>query len=194
MIVTVANAKGGVAKTTSCIYLAQAALLRDPDLPIEVLDADPQSSATQWSMDAEDDASPLGFDVHEANRATLERVARRHRSGLTLVDTPPAGQVLDVACNVADFVIVPTRPTPLDLQQTFKWTRTLAKPHAVLVLDADPRTTACRDTLESLDAEQIPRFDTVVRHRQDILKAFMRMPDKLWEYADVWKEMIEVLS
>ncbi|MBW3089249.1 ParA family protein [Bifidobacterium miconisargentati] len=194
MIITIANAKGGVSKTTSCVFMARAAVLRDPDMKVTVLDADPQSSATQWAMDAEDQGFDLGFEVRPVNQASLERMSRRRPDGLVLVDTPPSGQVLDATCRVADFVIVPTGATPLDLQQTFRWERCVDAPHAVLVVDADPRTTACRDTLESLDEEQVPRFDTVVRHRQDILKSFMRPPAKLWEYADAYRELMEVVA
>lgn len=45
MIVTIANAKGGVAKTTSAIYLAAAYAQRFEE-GATVLDADPQSSAS----------------------------------------------------------------------------------------------------------------------------------------------------
>lgn len=70
MIITIANAKGGVSKTTSAMYLAQAACLRDPEMEVLVLDADPQSSATQWAMDAEDQGTPLAFEVRPVNQAT----------------------------------------------------------------------------------------------------------------------------
>lgn len=194
MIITIANAKGGVGKTTSAMYLAQAAKLRDPDLTVTVLDADPQSSATQWAMDAEDQGVSLGFDVEPANSATLPRLSARRHAGLVLVDTPPSGVALNMACELADFVIIPTGPTPLDLQQTFKWERCVTKPRSVLVVDADPRTLACKATLEALDGEKAARFDTVVRHRQDIVRSFMTTPSKLWEYADVWAELLEALS
>lgn len=194
MIITIANAKGGVGKTTSIMYLAQAAIVKNPDLEVTILDADPQSSATQWALDAEDQGVRLGFSVRSANSATLARLSKRRPSGLVLVDTPPAGAALDEACRVADFVIIPTSPTPLDLQQTFKWDRLVSAPHCVLVLDADPRTVACRATLDALDAEKIARFDAVVRHRQDIVRSFMGAPSKLYEYAAVWSELRQVLS
>ena len=111
------------------------------------------------------------------------------------MDTPPSGAALDEACRVADFVIIPTSSTPLDLQQTFKWDRSIKdKPHCVLVLDADLRTLACRATIDALDAEGVARFDAVVCHRQDIVCSFMAAPSKLWEYADVWAELVEALS
>ena len=70
MIVTIANAKGGVAKTTSAIYLA-AAYARRFEEGATVLDADPQSSASLWASAAEQTAGPLTFDVLPANQATL---------------------------------------------------------------------------------------------------------------------------
>ena len=125
MIITIANAKGGVGKTTSAMYLAQAAKLRDPDLEVMVLDADPQSSVTQWALDAEGQGVSIGYRVDSANSATLSRLGKCRPSGLILVDTPPSGAALDEACRVADFVIIPTSLTPLDLQQTFKWDRSI---------------------------------------------------------------------
>lgn len=47
MRVALANAKGGVAKTTSCIYLA--AVLARRGIEVAVYDADPQSSASLWA-------------------------------------------------------------------------------------------------------------------------------------------------
>ena len=65
MIVTIANAKGGVAKTTSAIYLA-CAYARRFDEEAVILDADPQSSASLWRDMAEDQGEPLdGVDVRE---------------------------------------------------------------------------------------------------------------------------------
>ena len=76
MIVTIANAKGGVAKTTSAIYLA-AAYARRFEEGATVLDADPQSSASLWRDMAEENGGwPAGTDVMPANLST-----RRRRAG-----------------------------------------------------------------------------------------------------------------
>lgn len=76
MIVTIANAKGGVAKTTSAIYLA-CAYARRFDEEAVILDADPQSSASLWRDMAEDQGEPLdGVDVRAANLSTLQRLRR----------------------------------------------------------------------------------------------------------------------
>lgn len=81
MIVTTANAKGGVAKTTSAIYLA-AAYARRFEEGATVLDADPQSSASLWRDMAEVNGGwPAGTDVMPANLSTLQRLARAGHDG-----------------------------------------------------------------------------------------------------------------
>ena len=94
MRVALANAKGGVAKTTSCIYLA--AVLARRGIEVAVYDADPQSSASLWAAAAEQAGDPLPFDVLPANMATLAHLggdpAAREWS---IIDAPPQGPLLD---------------------------------------------------------------------------------------------------
>ena len=53
--IVVTNTKGGVGKTTTSIYLGTALA---PHGIIHVLDADPQGSATEWSLRAEETGQP----------------------------------------------------------------------------------------------------------------------------------------
>lgn len=195
MIVTMANAKGGVAKTTGAILLA-VAWVRRFEREAVVLDADPQSSASLWRDMAEDAGSGLGLvDVRPANLSTLRRVARMGvDAGLVVVDAPPQGRLLEEAMNVADFVIVPTSDSPLDLQQA--WATMAAIPSgaraAVLVSRAEVNTRAYADTIAGLDRAGTPRFDTVVRKRQEIKKMMGSLPDSSYEYAQVLDELLGV--
>lgn len=199
MIVTIANAKGGVAKTTTAVYLCAAhGLAVDGMDDAVLLDADVQASASLWRDMAADAGMDLGFDVMPANLSTLRRlrgsgVDRSH--GLTVVDAPPQGAVLEAAVAAADFVVVPASDSPLDLQQA--WATMAAIPEstssAVLVVRAEPRTTACADTLTALDQAGTPRFDTVVPKRQDIKRSMGSRPRKLYEYAGAYRELKEAL-
>lgn len=74
MRIAIANAKGGVAKTTSSIYIASVIVSRGGRAV--VYDADPQSSASLWAAAAEQTADPLTFDVLPANQATLRSSPR----------------------------------------------------------------------------------------------------------------------
>lgn len=193
MIVTMANAKGGVAKTTGAILLA-VAWARRFEREAVVLDADPQSSASLWRDMAEDAGSGLGLvDVRPANLSTLRRAGRLD-AGLVVVDAPPQGRLLEEAMNVADFVVVPTSDSPLDLQQA--WATMAAIPSgaraAVLVSRAEVNTRAYADTITGLDRAGTPRFDTVVRKRQEIKKMMGSLPDSSYEYAQALDELLGV--
>lgn len=195
MIATMANAKGGVAKTTGAILLA-VAWARRFEREAVVLDADPQSSASLWRDMAEDAGSGLGLvDVRPANLSTLRRAARMGvDAGLVVVDAPPQGRLLEEAMNVADFVVVPTSDSPLDLQQA--WATMAATPAggraAVLVSRAEVNTRAFMDTIAGLDRAGTPRFDTVVRKRQEIKKMMGSLPDSSYEYAQALDELLGV--
>lgn len=197
LVVAVANAKGGVAKTTSSIYLASA-FARRTDRRALVLDADVQSSASRWRDLAEDSGGGLsGVDVEPANLSTLQRLRRRLSGahGLVVVDAPPAGPVLEAALAAADFVIVPTSDSPLDLQQAYATMGVAPAGRAsVLLAVAEPRTVAFAATVGSLDQTGTPRFDAVVRKRQEIKTAFGHDPRTTWEYALVLDELLEVVG
>lgn len=195
MIVTMANAKGGVAKTTGAILLA-VAWARRFEREAVVLDADPQSSASLWRDMAEDAGSGLGLvDVRPANLSTLRRVARMGvDAGLVVVDAPPQGRLLEEAMKVADFVVVPTSDSPLDLQQAWATMAAISAGAraAVLVSRAEVNTRAYVDTIAGLDRAATPRFDTVVRKRQEIKKMMGSLPDSSYEYAQALDELLEV--
>lgn len=116
MRIAIANAKGGVAKTTSSIYIASVIVSRGGRAV--VYDADPQSSASLWASAAEQTAGPLTFDVLPANQATLRQLAAgSDPDEWAIIDAPPQGPTLDMAIKAADFVIVPASDSPMDLQQ-----------------------------------------------------------------------------
>ncbi|PLS29591.1 peptide transporter [Bifidobacterium margollesii] len=193
MRIALANAKGGVAKTTSAIYLASAAARRG--LKARVLDADPQSSASLWRDMAAESGEPLDFAVEPANMSTLKRPDRMG-DGWEFVDAPPSGPVLARAIGCADMVIVPASDSPLDLQQAWSTMGTIPDsiPAAVLIVRAETNTRAFDLVRGALDEQRTPRFDTVVRKRQDVKMGLNRRPGKLWEYAEAFDELKRFLT
>ncbi|MBT1167318.1 ParA family protein [Bifidobacterium simiarum] len=189
MRIALANAKGGVAKTTSAIYLASAATRRG--INARVLDADPQSSASLWKDMAEESGEPLDFDVTPANMSTLRRTGDMSTDEWEFVDAPPSGPVLARAIETADMVIVPASDSPLDLQQAWSTMGTIPDsiPAAVLIVRAETNTRAFEQVRDALDEQETPRFDTVVRKRQDVKMGLNHRPDKLWEYAEAFDEL-----
>ncbi|MDN5978660.1 MULTISPECIES: ParA family protein [Bifidobacterium] len=194
MILTIANAKGGVAKSTSSIYLAET--IRRRGGGVTVYDADPQSTSSLWADAARDAGDPLDFEVRPANLSTLSRLhGSADKTGWSIVDAPPQGKLLQASLDAADFVIIPTSDSPLDLQQAWAMLDE-TRPHtsaAVLVVKAEPHTTAFRETMGALHQADTPRFDTVIPKRQRIKKALGTRPRELFEYRDLLSEL-EFLS
>ena len=97
MIISVINLKGGSGKTTTAMALATAAARHNRN--VSVLDTDPQGDATTWAGDAEDAGETLPFTVDSANIGKLKRLRKTMADDeLVIIDCPPAGNVVDVAC------------------------------------------------------------------------------------------------
>lgn len=192
MIVAVVNIKGGVGKTTTAIALAT--LAARAGLDTVVLDADEQSSASLWAWNAEQDGRPLPFPVESANIATLRRL--EHDDGrFVVIDTPPTGKVTDEAKDVADFVIVPTSPNSIDLQQTSAVSDNLeesGKPYAVLIVRAEPHTIALKSAQEYFREKDTSLFDTVIPKRADLGNVYGQpFGSSMYGYEDVYRELKE---
>lgn len=184
MRIAIANAKGGVAKTTSSIYIASVIVSRGGRAV--VYDADPQSSASLWASAAEQTAGPLTFDVLPANQATLRQLAAgSDPDEWAIIDAPPQGPTLDMAIKAADFVIVPASDSPMDLQQAWS-TLDMARmstPAALLLVKAERSTKAFHDTMDALNAMDTPRFDTIVPKAQSYKRSLGTNPHQLGNTA-----------
>ena len=67
-IISITNQKGGVAKTTTAIHLAQALAKRKSDYNILLIDLDSQQNATSVLLaDVDQDASATSFDLFSGN-------------------------------------------------------------------------------------------------------------------------------
>lgn len=189
MRIAIASAKGGVAKTTTAMFLAAAARRRD--MGARVLDADPQASASVWADTAAETGTGVGFEVVPANLST---VSKKGREGVwEFVDCPPSGRLLEVALKESDFVIVPSSDSATDLQQAWATLDIGSTPRALLLTRVEPRTRAFQASLEALTQAHTPRFDTVVAKRQAVKTAFGTSSDHLFEYGQVFQELLSAL-
>jgi chromosome partitioning protein len=190
VIITFANTKGGVAKTTSAM-LSALALSKKGDL-VEVWDADPQGSASDWAMSARDSSDPLPFSVRSVNLAMLKR-AQASEGSIVLIDTPPGdSQLIDASARISDLVVIPTDSSTLDVSRTLETFAALSGvPRAVLVVRAEERTRLLQDLLASLDEAEVPRFTSVIPKRQGIKDAFGTAASELFTYESFVEEVKE---
>lgn len=114
LTVALVSQKGGAGKTTLAINLAVASELAGR--PALVVDLDPQASAATWG-DSREAEAPVVVSAQAARLAEVLATAREHGAALTLIDTAPHAEAAALAAaRAADLVLVPCRPSVLDLR------------------------------------------------------------------------------
>ena len=188
-VVAVVNTKGGVGKTTTSMYLAAAAAREG--LRVRVVDMDMQGTASDWFLLAEEEGEGLPFEVVTMNVASLKRGLADRDVDVAIIDTPPGqGAVIDAAIDAADFVVVASGVGSADMWRTAATAEVMGGvPWKVLVVRAEKNTVALRETLSYLDEGGVPRFDTVIPTRQEIVRAPGTIPTELHGYEQVWNEL-----
>ena len=147
-VITIAARKGGVGKTTLAMHLS--VLASEPDRPALLLDTDPQRSLAWWHRLREADVPNL---IEADARELPELVAAAKREGIArvIIDTPPhAEDSILGAMRVADLVLVPTRPGPLDLAAvatTLELAERVGKAPLAVINHAPPRTGAAEPAI-----------------------------------------------
>jgi len=167
-VISVANQKGGVGKTTVTMQLAAIMSRR---LRVLVVDVDPQQSTVWW---AENARTRIPFDF--AGNQHPNVLGRMRELGVdydvVLVDTPGSLEDtprLETALDASDFVIVPMTPEPLAVEPTMRTITRLIEPrhlrHAVLLNRIDSRSRAqlsgWRELLDQTFG--VPRFEGYLR-------------------------------
>lgn len=148
-VLVVLNGKGGVGKTTTAVNLAA---IFSETMSVLLVDADPQGSASWWVERGKQ--SPSFDTAKETNPDLLGKLKALPDYELVVVDTPPAlnSQTLATVVPIADYLLLPTPPAPMDLAALVTTVREAVAPagvaHRVLLTKVDSRSLG-----EALDAQ-----------------------------------------
>ncbi|MBU0726378.1 MAG: ParA family protein [Alphaproteobacteria bacterium] len=152
-VITIAQQKGGAGKTTLAAHLAVA--WASAGRSVVVLDIDPQASLTGWAEIRK--ALPTAPEMPDIRAITGWRVASevdklKKDFDVVLIDSPPHAETeARVAIRVADLVVVPIQPSPMDLWAT-QATLDLAKQEKsaiLLVLNRMPPRARLAEAMEA---------------------------------------------
>lgn len=134
--IAIISQKGGAGKTTIAIHLAVAAT--QAGMNTAIIDLDPQASSANWS-DRRKAELPVVVSAHASRLEQVLDTTRTTGGQLAIIDTAPHSDkaALDAA-RASDFVLVPCRPSILDLEAIANSLdlAKLAGKRAVVVLNA----------------------------------------------------------
>ncbi|MCL5674303.1 MAG: AAA family ATPase [Candidatus Omnitrophica bacterium] len=125
-IITIANGKGGVGKSTIAINLAGALSLK---VKVFLVDADPQGTVSDWFGNRQGESPDLfsGKNLQitsipwSAAELTANLVNQAKKFTFTIIDCGPANdKVTRTAFALSNFAIIPITPSPYDIHSARK--------------------------------------------------------------------------
>lgn len=159
-VVAIVSQKGGSGKTTTAINLAVAG--HEAKRSVLVIDLDIQASAYNWHQ-ARTEKEPPVLPTHHAALPQVLKAAQDQGVDLVLIDTAGKTEVdTREAVDVANLVLIPCRPSAMDLRAIMNTVRLCQgrdKVPFVVLSQVEPQGTAsteARETLESLNVKVLP--------------------------------------
>jgi chromosome partitioning protein len=143
-VVTLASLKGGTGKTTVALNLAVAAI--GAGIHTVLVDLDPQQASAKWGdLRRVMGCGPRVLSAMAARLPLAIERAERMGAELVIIDTAAHAEgILTAAIEATDLVLMPCRPTVIDLQHlaaTAQFAASRRKPTAVLLNAVQSRTT-----------------------------------------------------
>src|SRR5665213_3656922 len=112
-IIAIVSEKGGSGKTTAAVTLAVAA--EQFGQATAIFDLDPRANSAVWG-DRREGKAPAVVPAQAPRLPVLLDQARRQDADLVILEAPGnALGVAEIACAVADLILIPCRPSPPDL-------------------------------------------------------------------------------
>ena len=115
-VISIAQRKGGVGKTTVAVCLAAELKARGHN--VTLVDADPQCSASRWADPGNLDFPVAELVLGEQSVVTWAKEVQRINADYVVLDTAPNDRSLGATCAISDLVVVPCTPSGLDLEAT----------------------------------------------------------------------------
>jgi chromosome partitioning protein len=149
--IAIVSQKGGAGKTTLAIHLAVA--VTHAGMNAAVIDLDPQASSAKWA-DRCQTALPVVISAHASRLAQVLEAAKAEGGELAIIDTAPQSDNTALeAARMANVVLVPCRPSILDLEaiaNSLDIAKLAHKPATVILNAVSPTGSEANEAAEAI--------------------------------------------
>ena len=174
LIIAVANLKGGVAKTTTAVHLAEYLRRLGPTV---LVDGDPNRSAMAWAGRNE---RPASDSLHVITEMEVPQYAQK--ACCYVFDTKARPEIDDIKAMIraAKVIIIPTPPSGDDMRVTATLAMALQEAgstsHRILLTRVPDRgrATAVLEAQRFFKMQGIPAFKSYVRQYEAYKHAFIQ--------------------
>ncbi len=150
--IIVMSQKGGSGKTTLVAHLAVEAE-RSGDTPVWIIDTDKQGTLSLWHERREQE-TPQRADVPFTRmKAGLVAIEERGAVYCFMDTAPTVSQQNSSLIDLADFILIPVRPSPADLwavSETITQVKEAGKPFLFVLTQAKPQASITAQTVAAL--------------------------------------------
>ncbi len=164
-VITVAQQKGGVGKSTLATHLAVA--FADMGYSTMLFDTDPQGTCSHWRAQRKKD--DIGLIATSGWRLTRDLSMAREANDVIIIDTPPHAEMdIKVSTRAADLVVVPLQPSPADMwavKETISTIMGESRNCMVVLNRVVQRANITMETKEKLAQMEIPVAQTEIGNR-----------------------------
>jgi chromosome partitioning protein len=159
--------KGGAGKTTLALHWAVEAEAKGKRRVV-LVDVDPQGSAAAWFKRRELD-TPLLVQTSAAKLPDVLNACVADNVDYVIVDTAPHAEATAAdAARAADAVVIPSRPSVLDLEAigaTVDIVRAVRRPAAIILNACPARSPVIEQARAALGAYELPICPTAIIQR-----------------------------
>ena len=202
--IVVAAAKGGVGKTTLSAYLSVEAARHHAK--VAVMDLDPIGSLTGWyglRSKSKTENNPRLIEPGKDFRRAIEK-ARKQKYEILIIDTAPGSLTrIQTAIEIADFVLIPMRPSPIDVRTvdlSLGLCASQRRPSAIALNSTTPRSAMSEGARTFLEARGGKVLTAEIAARASYMHAMLSgsTPAELnpkgpesEEIAQLWRELCD---
>lgn len=172
--IAILSRKGGTGKTTLAIHLSVAAEAAGHTTAL--IDLDPQASAAEWRDTREAD-TPAVISCHASRLQPTLKLAKDNGATLTILDTAPHTETAALdAANVADFAVIPCKPSLIDLKavtSTLNVIRIANVPAHVVLNIVPPRGDLAAEARKAIEHCGVPCAPCEVGNRVAFVRSYI---------------------